>query len=325
MARKRKQEEHENHERWLISYADFITLLFAFFVVMYSVSSINEGKYRVLSDALVASFRSSSRSIEPIQVGELSKSSKIPGLIKGLVDQKGSDHQYDKKSISPFKVENANTGFKGEAAPPDSGENEAKRIGREAIGKMADELEKSMSKLIQQDLIAVRRNDLWVEVEIKTSILFPSGSSSLQKEALPILSEIAKILKDFPNPIRVEGFTDSVPINTVAFPSNWELSAGRAASVVHLFTNSGVEPRRMAAIGFGEYRPIGDNSTPEGRNKNRRVVILILESASADKMFEMLEKTPNVDTDKKDSKSDLKKTSGDDARTNRAPAVSAGG
>jgi chemotaxis protein MotB len=142
-----------------------------------------------------------------------------------------------------------------------------------------------MSNLIQQDLIAVRRNDLWVEVEIKTSILFPSGSSRLQQEALPILSEIAKILKDFPNPIRVEGFTDSVPINTVAFPSNWELSAGRAASVVHLFTKEGVEPRRMASIGYGEYRPVADNSTAEGRNKNRRVVIVILESASAERIF----------------------------------------
>lgn len=293
MARKKKHEEHENHERWLISYADFITLLFAFFVVMYSVSSINEGKYRVLSDALVASFRSSARSVEPIQVGELSKSAKVPGLIKGLVDQKGSNHQYDKKSISPFKVEKVNTGHKGESQPPDSGDNTAKNGGKEAIAKMADALERSMSKLIQQDLIAVRRNDLWVEVEIKTSILFPSGSAILQHEALPVLSEIANILKDFPNPIRVEGFTDSVPINTVAFPSNWELSAGRAASVVHLFTKEGVEPRRMAAIGFGEYRPIGDNSTPNGRNRNRRVVVLILESASAEKMFGTSEEVPS--------------------------------
>jgi chemotaxis protein MotB len=297
MARKQKREEHDNHERWLISYADFITLLFAFFVVMYSVSSVNEGKYRVLSDSLVAAFRSSSRSMEPIQVGELSKSSKQPGLIKGLVDQGGNLHQYDQKSISPFKTEKFNTGYKGESSPPDSGENAAKRGGKQAIDKMADELERAMSKLIQQDLIAVRRNDLWVEVEIKTSILFPSGSAMLQREALPVLSEIARILKDFPNPIRVEGFTDSVPINTVAFPSNWELSAGRAASVVHLFTKEGLEPRRMAAIGFGEYRPIADNSTPEGRNKNRRVVILILESASADKILNKTGDAPSSDVE----------------------------
>jgi chemotaxis protein MotB len=301
MARKKKHEEHENHERWLISYADFITLLFAFFVVMYSVSSVNEGKYRVLSDALVAAFRSSSRSMEPIQVGELSKSSKQPGLIKALVDQGGSPHEYDRKSISPFKQEKLFGGSKGESYPPDTGENAAKRAGREAIDKMANELEKSMSKLIQQDLIAVRRNNLWVEVEIKTSILFPSGSAMLQKDALPVLREIARILKNFPNPIRVEGFTDSVPINTVAFPSNWELSAGRAATVVHLFTKEGVEPQRMAAIGFGEYRPVADNSTPEGRNKNRRVVILILESANAEKVLNDAGDAPGADAENKDS------------------------
>jgi chemotaxis protein MotB len=223
--------------------------------------------------------------MQPIQVGELSKAAKQPGLVKSIVDQGGSLHKYEQKSLSPFLTEKAITGHKGESMPPDSGQNVAKRGGREAINKMADALEESMSKLIQQDLIAVRRNDLWVEVEIKTSILFPSGSAVLQHEALPVLSEIANILKNFPNPIRVEGFTDSLPINTVAFPSNWELSAGRAASVVHLFTKEGMEPRRMAAIGFGEYRPIADNSTPEGRNKNRRVVILILESASADKIL----------------------------------------
>jgi chemotaxis protein MotB len=285
MARKKKHEEHENHERWLISYADFITLLFAFFVVMYSVSSVNEGKYRVLSDSLVAAFRSSARSIEPIQVGELSKSSKQPGLVKGLVDQGGDLAKYHEKKMSPFDGGKVPISRKDGGTSVGEESGEGRKGGAEAIKKMADELEKAMSNLIQQDLIAVRRNDLWVEVEIKTSILFSSGSAQLQQEALPVLSEIARILKDFPNPIRVEGFTDSVPINTLAFPSNWELSAGRSASVVHLFTKEGVEPRRMASIGYGEYRPIADNATAEGRNMNRRIVIVILESASAERVF----------------------------------------
>ena len=286
MARKPKHEEHENHERWLISYADFITLLFAFFVVMYSVSSINEGKYRVLSDSLVAAFRSSARSLDPIQVGELAKSEKRPGPIRGIMDQGGEPLSFAQRNISPFKqgtVSNA-TGA-GDKISNGAKAGGAEGRGAQAIRQMADKLEKAMSELIRKDLIAVRRNDLWVEVEIKTSILFPSGSATFQPEALPVLHQIAKILKDFPNPIRVEGFTDSVPINTIAFPSNWELSAGRAASVVHLFTNEGVEPRRMASIGYGQYRPIAENSTPEGRNKNRRVVIVILESESAERVF----------------------------------------
>lgn len=289
MARKQKHEEHENHERWLISYADFITLLFAFFVVMYSVSSVNEGKYRVLSDSLVAAFRSSARSMQPIQIGELSRSSKHPGLVKGLVDQGSEPIIYDRKDISPFKQgavpnPNFNPGD-GKSDNTEGKGGEGVADGILMIRRMADKLEKAMANLINQDLIAVRRSDLWVEVEIKTSILFPSGSAKLQQDALPILRQIARILKDFSNPIRVEGFTDSVPINTVAFPSNWELSAGRAASVVHLFTNEGVAPRRMAAIGYGEYRPVADNDTPEGRNKNRRVVIVILESESAEGIF----------------------------------------
>jgi chemotaxis protein MotB len=283
MARKPKHEEHENHERWLISYADFITLLFAFFVVMYSVSSVNEGKYRVLSDSLVAAFRSADRSLEPIQIGNVSKANKEPGLIKGVVDQGGEPLTFEQKAISPI-TEGTITNAQGKIATA-SRSGKGHRPGAEAIKQMADKLEKAMSNLIKKDLIAVRRNDLWVEVEIKTSILFPSGSSNLQPEALPVLREIARILKDFPNPIRVEGFTDSVPINTLVFPSNWELSAGRSASVVHLFTKEGIDPHQMASIGFGEYRPIADNSTPEGRNKNRRVVIVILESESAERLF----------------------------------------
>lgn len=285
MARKQKHEEHENHERWLISYADFITLLFAFFVVMYSVSSVNEGKYRVLSDSLVAAFRSSARSMEPIQVGELSKSSKQPGLIKGLVDQGGSMSNFNERAITPFNEDRAKIPSGGQEVSGNEVSGKKNSGGTAAIKQMADELEKAMSSLISQDLIAVRRNDLWVEVEIKTSILFSSGSAQLEKNALPVLSEIARILKNFPNPIRVEGFTDSVPINTLAYPSNWELSAGRSASVVHLFTREGVDPRNMASIGYGEYRPIADNSTAEGRNKNRRIVIVILESASAERFF----------------------------------------
>lgn len=283
MARKKKHEEHENHERWLISYADFITLLFAFFVVMYSISSVNEGKFRVLSDSLVAAFRSSARTIEPIQVGDLSKSTKSPGLVKGIVDKGGEPLTYEQKGISPLKEGKFPAAQGGDSTASSVGQG--KKGGAEAIKQMADKLEKAMAKLIEKNLIAVRRNDLWVEVEIKTSILYPSGSAQLRSAALPILSEIAGILKDFPNPIRVEGFTDSVPINTVAFPSNWELSAGRSASVVHLFTKEGVDPRRMASIGFGEYRPIADNSSAEGRNRNRRVVIVILESTSAERMF----------------------------------------
>ncbi|RMD78187.1 MAG: flagellar motor protein MotD, partial [Gammaproteobacteria bacterium] len=268
MARKPKHEEHENHERWLVSYADFITLLFAFFVVMYAVSSVNEGKYRVLSESLIAAFRSTARSLQPIQVGELTRSPKSEGVVNSLInqiDKPPPPMQQDRRRLVPEK------GKGGEE--------------HQRMQQMEGRIERALQELIDKGLIVVRRGELWLEVEINTSILFPSGSARLEPEAVPVLRRIAGILKDFPNPIRVEGYTDNVPIHTLAFPSNWELSAARAASVVHLFTSEGVDPRRMAAIGYGEYRPVADNATEAGRARNRRVVLVILENAAAERLF----------------------------------------
>ncbi len=284
MARKKKHEEHENHERWLISYADFITLLFAFFVVMYSVSSVNEGKYRVLSDALVAAFRSSARSLEPIQVGGLSRSKQqagaVPVEVKLPVENKTPRQKKSGSDKGKGQGESESESESGSGSESESGRERA-----QMLGQVADKIEQAMADLIKQDLISVRRDKLWVEVEIQSNILYSLGGATLQPKALPVLRELGRILRDFPNPIRVEGFTDDLPINTMVFPSNWELSAARSASVVHLFTNAGVDPRRLAAIGFGQYRPIADNDTPEGRSKNRRVVIVILESAAAERLF----------------------------------------
>ena len=279
MARKKKHEEHENHERWLVSYADFITLLFAFFVVMYSVSSVNEGKYRVLSDSLTAAFRSAPHSMAPVQVGE-GKPAHAPGEIPlpgspslislpvPTLSAPVAPPVPERKPVDKKSPEKPTQAPDDELPPPTRAE--------QAMGAIADRIIKAMSGMIRDDLINVRRDTRWLEVEIKSSILFPSGSARLADAAFPMLEELAKILAPFPNPIHVEGFTDNVPIRTLQFLSNWELSAARAASVVHLFTDYGVEPGRMAAIGYGEYKPIGDNATPDGRAQNRRVVLVIL-------------------------------------------------
>jgi chemotaxis protein MotB len=130
-------------------------------------------------------------------------------------------------------------------------------------------------------MVSVKRSNLWLEVEINTDILFPSGSSGFSGAALPVLDKLAEVLKSFPNPIRVEGHTDDRPIRTSAFPSNWELSAARAASVVHEFMQAGVDPMRLEIVGFGEFHPLQPNDSEAGRNANRRVAILILEQTSA--------------------------------------------
>lgn len=273
MARRQKHEEHENHERWLISYADFITLLFAFFVVMYSVSALNEGKFKTLSEALVAAFRSSPKSMEPVQIGRLSKSP-------------SADTQDTRRTPSVVPPVSLPLPLPAAGAEPKREARESRERER-AMQQIAEEIEQAVAPLIDKHLIIVRRDELWLEVEIKTSILFPSGSARLEPQAVPVLKEIAAILGRFTNPLRVEGFTDNRPISTLAFPSNWELSAGRAASVVHLFMNSGVAPARMAAVGFGEHRPVAENSSEEGRNRNRRVVLVVLAGKNTERSFDL--------------------------------------
>jgi chemotaxis protein MotB len=260
MARRHKHEEHANHEAWAIPYGDLITLLLAFFVVMYAMSSVNEGKYRVLSDSLVAAFNGAPKTMEPIQVGEKQSGPGTDPAIN-LVQAQVIQNQ-PQRSIAPIPM--------AMSMPADAAGQ------REELAGVANEVEQAMSDLIDRELVTVRRHGKWVEVEIKTDILFPSGVATLSPPAEQVLQQLAETLKPFPNSIRVEGHTDNRPINTTAFPSNWELSAARAASVVHLFTRAGMDPARLAVIGLGENRPSQSNATAEGRNANRRVLLVIL-------------------------------------------------
>jgi chemotaxis protein MotB len=147
---------------------------------------------------------------------------------------------------------------------------------RTQLQHMADEVQKALGGLIESNEIVVRASDTRLEIEIRTDILFTSGSATVSDAAMPVLTRLAGILAPFPNTLRIEGYTDDVPIHTLAFASNWELSAARAASVVHLFMERGVDPKRMSVAGFGEYRPVAPNDSADGRNHNRRVVIVVL-------------------------------------------------
>ena len=232
MARRRRQheEDHQNHERWLVSYADFITLLFAFFVVMYAVSSVNEGKYRVLSETLNAVFAAPSRSDDPIQVGE------PPRDVLALSDGPLAPRQ---TSLEPHG--NADVTLdRGQQA------GSAGRFREDgAAQRIADELAISLQKYLDQDLVRINRVGDRIEIEMKERMLFGSGDARLSRDALGSLREMAQTLKRIPSHLQVEGHTDNVPINSAAFPSNWELSAARAASVVHYLARAGVEPWRM--------------------------------------------------------------------------------
>jgi chemotaxis protein MotB len=280
MARRRRHEEHTNHEAWAIPYGDLITLLLAFFVVMYAISSINEGKFRVLSDSLQAAFRGTPRSLEPVQVGQKTRGSGAD-IAMTIVEQSMIDGQ-PRKMLEAIHVNDDNGAGAGAAPYPGAGRTgHAQPIPADhpiakQLAHVADELETALKSLVDANLVAVRRHEFWLEVEVKTDILFASGEANLSNKAIPALDALASTLAKYPNPVRVEGHTDNRPIATRNYPSNWELSAARAASVVHRFARSGMNPDRLSVIGFGEYRPAKPNDTVAGRDANRRVVIVIL-------------------------------------------------
>jgi len=271
MARKKKKEEHINHERWLVSYADFITLLFGFFVVMYSISSVNEGKYRVLSDSISSAFNPSERGL-PIKFNNPLKAPIVSRPV-----QSSSDTADSSQSLNPSAY----------------GGVDASEKDKVTLKKISSRVEKGLAPLIDKNLVKINKNDLWIEIEIKSSILYSSGSAKLQSQAVPVLRKVAKIVAEFDNQIQVEGFTDDLPIDTDEFPSNWELSSARAASVVHLFSQYNVKPKRLSAVGYAEFKPIAKNNSAAGRSKNRRINIVVLSDAIARRTSrsEQLEKT----------------------------------
>jgi chemotaxis protein MotB len=274
--RHHKHEDHTNHEAWAIPYGDLMTLLLAFFVVMYAMSSVNEGKYRVLSDSLVAAFSGSPRTLQPVQVGEKQVGSGAD--INMTVVQQAMLEGQPRSMLESPPMKMTDVVSKGHGTANSDYDSEAEHHASAVIEleNVADEVERAMSNLIRDQMVVVRRHGVWVEVEIRTDILFPSGVATLAPEAQKILEQLAQSLEPFPNPIRVEGHTDNRPIKSSSFPSNWELSAARAASVVHLFTNNGMDPRRLAVVGLGENRPAESNDTEQGRNMNRRVLLVIL-------------------------------------------------
>lgn len=236
--RRSAPEEHENHERWLVSYADFITLLFAFFVVMYALSSLNEGKYRVLSNSLVTAFRSSD------SAGGGSMIMANPQLM----------------SIRP-------------SLRPKTTSQQAREVQAEKMKRIARDITQVMSPYSTQGQVAVIETDRGVTVEINDSLLFSPGRSELAPAAEQAILGVGSVFSTTEFPVTIEGHTDNVPISTPNYPSNWELSAVRATTVLRMLISSGVSADRLTAIGYGDQRPVSGNETPEGRARNRRVAI----------------------------------------------------
>jgi chemotaxis protein MotB len=250
MARKKKHEKEPNHERWLVSYADFITLLFAVFVTLYAMSQTDKKKVEEVMASMRDSFgySTSSPASKPsvIEAGamniipSLHKVSQAPrrGQSKGGGKTKGGEQD--------FKVTKAS-------------------------------IEAYLLKAAAQDKVRVTISQRGLVVSLKEAGFFDSGSSTLKQGSFALLNDVMSSLASYSNSIRVEGHTDNVPMSSHAFPSNWELSTARATNVVQYLTKQDdFDPSRISATGYGEYRPVADNDTAEGRKQNRRVDIVLL-------------------------------------------------
>lgn len=246
----RKEERNNGRtgkDRWLVSYADFITLLFAFFVVMYSISSINNEKYRVFSYALGEAFPETFKKFGTISTTELAE-------FVSVLDGK------------------KNAAFEEVVATSDASGKEG---GNFQDTNLKLKIKTQFKVLITDKKIRIKDSVDWLEIEVGSNILFNSGSSFLNNDAECIIKELAEILMTTDNTITIEGFTDDIPIYNTIYPSNWELSADRASAVARAFIVAGFKPERLAVTGYGDNFPIADNQTAEGRQQNRRIVIVV--------------------------------------------------
>lgn len=240
MPRKPYPEEPEHSDRWMVSYADFITLLFAFFVVMYAISSVQDQKARQLSESIGQALGKKSFLRLPNRTAALAPG---PELLPQSVARRLQSN-----------LQREQTQMKG----------------------IAQALDEKLQRLVKQGTVRITRSARGISIEISASILFAPADARLNPESILALESIAEVLRSGPQAIEVEGHTDNRAIETAAYPSNWELSAARASRVVRLFTASGIDDKRLQAIGHAANRPVASNDTPAGRVRNRRVEIQVL-------------------------------------------------
>jgi chemotaxis protein MotB len=269
--------EHDNDERWLLTYADMITLLMALFMVLFSISSVNISKYRTLQMALKAAFSGDilpgGKSIE--QPGASANSSRAPTTIDTpAIVRLTPNVTSELEHVAGGQSGSAQASAQSAAASVQVSAAQQEQASFEALQRELKEyaakhwFAKSVNVTIEQRGLAIR--------VLTDSLLFTSGSATLESQGQPLLTEIAALLNvDHVHPIAVEGNTDNVPITGGQFPSNWELSTARASSVVRFLISKGVDSQRLSAVGYAEQHPIATNSTPAGRALNRRVEIVL--------------------------------------------------
>lgn len=262
--RRKHEEEHENHERWLVSYADFITLLFAFFTTLYAISTVDAQKMGKMVQSMQAAFENKlfsdgSRSMS-LAAGAGSNPSSLEML--KTADQVSVRRGKDVKLENRVKIDSK------------TGERELRQL-------------KSVLETLLSDEILKGRVRAYIEprgliISLGEGGMFDSGADQIKPEGKELLDKIASTLVPLKNQVRIEGHTDNVPISNSRFPSNWELSTARATAVIaHLIVRFGLRPDLLSAAGYGEYRPAASNLTEAGRAINRRVDIVVMNAAAA--------------------------------------------
>jgi chemotaxis protein MotB len=250
--------EHENVERWLVSYADYMTLLFALFVVLYAMAMIDEEPFETATES----------------IGRVFQANKDKPKNRG--------HGNDILPVNSSKTTKRlfGNGILSDAGPEVvTGEVTLSNVSDAQVGTTLTSLEKDLHEalyeLVESGYAQLQIDGDWLEIELNSGLLFPSGSSSPTNAAKDILSVICQIIADTTNYIRVRGYTDNQAIDTEIFSSNWELSVFRSTAILRVLEELTLNPARMAIEGYGQYYPSADNATATGREKNRRVVIAI--------------------------------------------------
>lgn len=259
--RRRTHQEKANHERWMISYADMLTLLLAFFILLWSAAKVNKSKLMQEAAGMLEAFEG-----------------RPPMLIAAPSTPQGVGH------AAPNPVPRPLVSVHAPAAPikatkPILSRNEQRRIAPivKAMAKLRRELEHLLAPQIAQHQIILEEQPLSLTIRLNAQILFASGQAALTQDAKKLLGPIGDVLAKLPKGylITVQGYTDDRPIHTSLFSSNWNLSTARAVSVVRLFRSRQVPGSALSAQGFSKFKPVASNDTQAGRAANRRVEILI--------------------------------------------------
>lgn len=258
MSRRKKAESHPNHERWLISYGDFVTLLFALFVVLFASSQVDKRKVGKIALAIQVAFQ---------QLGIFeSSNSRMP--LSQTEPMPFSDVQMVENETRTTSLSRVVAPTSGQPSPVDALWH---------VARIKTELEKALAPQIKRHEVRMHSTKEGLVISLEEIGFFDSGSAALKPNALPALGKIASILSSEPEDLRIEGHTDNIPIHNAQFASNWELSTARATRVLNLLiTRFNISPDRLSAAGYAQYHPVASNDTAAGRAMNRRVDIVVL-------------------------------------------------